>query len=85
MRSLTTARDDQCLHPAGDIVRRQPGALLQQLKLVVVDTDPAGLVYESFQILAVEHRQALPRIEHKRNTSRNKLRGMLDHALAAIR
>ena len=37
------------------------------------------------QLLAVEHRQALARVEDEGNAGGRELRGVLDHRLAAVR
>ena len=60
------------------------GALAQHLGLVVVDRDPARLLDEAAQLGAVEHRQALARIEDERDAGGGELRGVLQHRVAAV-
>src|SRR3569833_2127111 len=53
MRALRTARHDQGLDAFGDLVRREPRALLYALRLVIVRRHPARLFDEAQQVVAV--------------------------------
>ena len=80
-----TACDNQSLDLLGQCFGRQAGALLHQLGFIVIEGNPGGFFDEIHQLGAIEHRHALARIEDKRNAGFDKLRGMLNHAVLAIR
>jgi hypothetical protein len=54
------------------------------LAFVVVDGDPAGLLDEMRQLVAVEHRQALARVEHEGDAGGLELLGVLKHGVAPV-
>jgi hypothetical protein len=60
------------------------GALAQHLAFVVVHRDPGRLLDEGGQLAAVEHRQALARVEHEGDAGRLELLGVLQHRVAAV-
>ena len=64
--------------------RRHAGPLGEHLGLVVVDRDPARLLDEAAQLGAVEHRQALARVEDEGHAGGDELGGVAQHRLAAI-
>src|SRR5690606_30247717 len=68
-------RDDLAVAPAG--------ALLQQVGLVVVDHHVVGRLDELAQLLAVEQRHGLARVEDERHAHLLEFGGVLQHALAA--
>eukprot|EP00825_Cyclidium_porcatum_P029940 TRINITY_DN3184_c0_g1_i14.p1 TRINITY_DN3184_c0_g1~~TRINITY_DN3184_c0_g1_i14.p1 ORF type:complete len:414 (-),score=39.68 TRINITY_DN3184_c0_g1_i14:727-1968(-) len=82
---LATARYDQRLHFASQLFQAAPGTVTKQLGLVIVEAGVIGQLDEIEQFVAVEHRQALARIENEGHVGIRKVTGVLHHALAAIR
>ena len=74
----------QATHLARYVRMAQTGAVAEHLAFVVVDGDPIGVLNEPGQLFAVEHRQALAGIKHKRNARRFELLRMLQHGIAPI-
>ena len=85
LRALPTSCDNQRLDKFCQLLDFLPGALLQQLRLVVVEGDVIRQLDEVQQFLAVEHRQALAGIEHEWNPCFAELAGVLQHPFPAIR
>src|SRR5690606_22269489 len=84
-RTVRAARDDQRLDALGDLRLAPPGALDEQRRLVVVDGDRRGGRDERTQGFAVEHRQALTRVEDVWNAGLDELARVLQHRVAAVR
>ena len=75
---LRAQRDDEAArHCARHPLQRRAGALREHACLVVVHRDPRRLCDEGAQFAAVEHRQALARIEDEGNARLDQLRGVL--------
>jgi hypothetical protein len=70
------------LRQIGDVPTR---TILEQLPLVVIDGYPAGLLHESAQLGAVEHRQPLAGIEYERDCEPGKVSRVRDHPVAPVR
>src|SRR6187399_2536907 len=76
--------DDAAQVRARHCLDRAAGALGEHLRLVVVDGDPGGAVDERTQLLAVEHGQALARIEDERYAGSGELACMVEHGAASV-
>src|SRR3990172_9500508 len=77
-------RDDQSLHVSCQFAQGFLGAFLHKFGFVIVERDPGGLLEEGQQIVAVEQRHALSRVEDEGNAGLGELPRMLDHALAPV-
>ena len=86
LAAVVRQRDDHAAQVGLARQRFQRGvhALAQHPRLVVVDGDPAGLGREAAQLVAVEHRQTLSRVEDEGDLGRCQLRRMVDHRVATI-
>ena len=76
LRALAPLGDDQRLDAILDFIPAKPGALGNELPFVVVHRHPGCLVDEVHQVVTVEHRQALARVEDKGDTRLSELRGV---------
>jgi hypothetical protein len=66
------------------LLKAASGAVAQP-GLVIVETGVIGQAHEIEQLVAVEHRQALTRIEDERHAGFGKIAGVLHHAFTAVR
>lgn len=85
LRTVAAERDDQRLDHGADLGQRLAGALAQQARFVVIDRAIGGEFQEVEQVLAVEHGQALTRIEDEGNARGMEVACVLEHGVAAVR
>ena len=76
--------DNQGLHQRRQLFQGLAGAFRQQLGFVVIHRAPVGEFQEGQQFLAVEHRQALARIENEGDAGCLELLRVGQHAVAAV-
>ena len=85
LAAIGAERHDNALQvPARERLERLAGALAEHLGFVVVQRHPARLIDEAAQLGAVEHRQALARIEDEAGAGVCQLLGVLEHGIAAV-
>ena len=82
--ALGATRDNERAQHFLSVALAEPRAIPDELPLVVVDGKPGRLIDETAQIVAVEHRKSLTRIEDERDVRVYELAGVLDHAFPSI-
>jgi hypothetical protein len=84
LRAFTTEGDDQCPDFAGKGFDAASGALAQQAGLVVVDRAVVCQLQALQEFFAIEHGQALARVEDEGDAGFGELAAVLKHAFAAV-